>query len=76
MRFVRGSLFGIAGLILLILTAIAQERGQAAGDAAASGARAALVLREIGGREAYAIVGGYEAWQKGNYPIVSGKHPK
>jgi rhodanese-related sulfurtransferase len=36
----------------------------------------ALVLREMGVREAYAIVGGYAAWQARKYPIVSGKHPK
>jgi rhodanese-related sulfurtransferase len=30
----------------------------------------------MGVREAYAITGGFEAWQKGKYPIVSGKHPK
>ena len=36
----------------------------------------ALMLREIGVREAYAIVGGYAAWQARNYPIVTGEHPK
>ncbi len=36
----------------------------------------ALMLREIGVREAYAIAGGYAAWQASKYPIVSGKHPK
>jgi len=36
----------------------------------------ALALREMGAREAYAIVGGYAAWMAHNYPIVAGKHPK
>jgi len=31
----------------------------------------ALMLRKIGVREAYAIVGGYEEWQARNYPIVA-----
>jgi rhodanese-related sulfurtransferase len=34
------------------------------------------VLRQLGVREAYAIIGGYEAWQARNYPIVSGENPK
>jgi rhodanese-related sulfurtransferase len=34
------------------------------------------VLREIGVRDAYAIVGGYQAWQARKYPIVSGEKPK
>jgi rhodanese-related sulfurtransferase len=34
------------------------------------------MLRGIGVREAYAIVGGYAAWQARNYPIVSGDRPK
>jgi rhodanese-related sulfurtransferase len=36
----------------------------------------ALMLRDMGLRDAYAIIGGYPAWQARNYPIVSGKHPK
>jgi precorrin-6B methylase 2 len=39
MRFVRRILLNIAGLILLILTSIAQERSHATGDAASSRAR-------------------------------------
>ena len=43
MRFVRRIPFSVAGLILLILTAIAKERSQAAADAAVSRARAEAV---------------------------------
>ena len=43
MRFVRRIPFSVAGLILLILTAIAQERSQAPADAAVSRARVEAV---------------------------------
>jgi hypothetical protein len=36
----------------------------------------ALILRGMGLKEAYAIVGGYESWQAGNYPIITGKIKK
>jgi rhodanese-related sulfurtransferase len=36
----------------------------------------ALVLREMGVHDAYALAGGYAAWQARNYPVATGERPR